>query len=337
MPTQALETFDIVVLTPGDFENMAVMAVGRGRWFLSTYFKPELMKPEDWDFLAALVRWARENQSLLLNAWQFGGRPESREAYGFMFRNDAKDLYCARNPWIEERIITLPPSASATEPRDVRMTYPRRAWVGRITPGSAGLRIALPAYETAFFESVPVTGPEPEIAPTSAPVAELTADAPVLAPRFVSVSGLSATNELGGMRYLWSGTVTVPEIMEPELCILVEGSTAVKNAECKVTLGGRTAGVIRSMSAGQFAAATDASPENWTWFIVSLEKGATSFQVDVGVPTDAAAVGVFMRGAVPATSAPSPETGAVFPTFREDRRPWSQTLQPLTPLSTDDS
>src|SRR6185503_5490539 len=34
MPTQALETIDIVVQSPGDFENLAVMAIGRGRWFI---------------------------------------------------------------------------------------------------------------------------------------------------------------------------------------------------------------------------------------------------------------------------------------------------------------
>jgi hypothetical protein len=135
MPTQALETFDITVLTPGEFRNMAVMAIGRGRWFLSTYFEPTRMKPEDWDFVAGLVRWARQNQELLVNAWQIGGRPEDREAYGYMFRNPTTDVYCVRNPWIEERSIELPASAIATEAREVRIIYPRRETVGRIGPG----------------------------------------------------------------------------------------------------------------------------------------------------------------------------------------------------------
>jgi len=92
MPTQALETFDIVVQTPGDFENLAAMAIGRGRWFISTYLRPEYMRPEHWDFLAALVRWARANKQYLGNAKMFGGTPAKREPYGYMFHNADKDI-----------------------------------------------------------------------------------------------------------------------------------------------------------------------------------------------------------------------------------------------------
>lgn len=270
MPTQALETFDITVLTPGEFRNMAVMAIGRGRWFLSTYFEPTRMKPEDWDFVAGLVRWARQNKELLVNAWQIGGRPEDREAYGYMFRNPTTDVYCVRNPWIEERSIELPASAIATEAREVRIIYPRRETVGRIGPG-----------------------------------------------------------EPSRIRYYWDGVLRMPAVTEGELLVLVEGGSEVSEAVAEIMVGGRVTTVRKVTSAGQFAAATDASPENWTWFIVSVAPGETIFHLDLNIWSDAVSVGVYLRGLAPATNETAPETGAVFPTLRPDRRAWSQTLQPL--------
>ncbi|MSU65741.1 MAG: hypothetical protein EXS38_06505 [Opitutus sp.] len=143
MPTQAIETIDILVQSPGNFENLAVMAIGRGRWFLSTYLRPDLMSGQNWDFLAALVRWARANKQYLGNALKIGGSPEKREAYGYMFHSAGKDLYCVRNPWIEERSILLPACASVRTARDLRMIYPRREMVTRLEPGEEGTRVVL--------------------------------------------------------------------------------------------------------------------------------------------------------------------------------------------------
>jgi hypothetical protein len=325
MPTQALETFDIIVLSPGEFQNTAVMAIGRGRWFLSTYFESKLMKPEDWDFLAALVRWARQNQSLLGNAWQIGGQPENGDAYGYMFRNPTVDLYCVRNPGIEERTIELPGSLLATEPHDVRMLYPRRATVGRIEPGQRGLAITLAPYETAFFVTAPA-GESTPLPPTAAPLrATVTADPPsLLRSRVIS----SIEEDPSRIRYHWEGTLNVPPVGAPELCVLVEGSPEVSRAICDLVVGGRMAEVQKLTSVGQFGAATDPSPDNWTWFIVPLSPGDTTFKIDLSLWMEKAAISVYLRGTTPAANDPAPETGAVFPTFRADRRGWSQTLQP---------
>jgi hypothetical protein len=326
MPTQALETFDITVLTPGEFRNMAVMAIGRGRWFLSTYFEPTLMKPEDWDFVAALVRWARQNKELLVNAWQIGGRAEDREAYGYMFRNPTTDVYCVRNPWIEERTIELPASAVATEAREVRMIYPRRQTLGRIEPGQTGLTLTLAPYETVLLTSGPVT--DDVAAPV--PVARLEANVVAGLPQLLPGQAFSpATGEPSRIRYYWDGVLRVPAVSDGELCVLVEGPPEVREAICEIVVGGRVMPVRKVTSAGQFAAATDASPENWTWFIVPIAPGETIFNLDLNVWSDAASVGVYLRGTVPATNDAAPASGALFPTLRPDRRAWSQTLQPL--------
>lgn len=326
MPTQALETFDIIVQTPGDFRNMAVMAIGRGRWFLSTYFRAELMKPTDWDFLAALVRWTRENKQHLVNAWQFGGKPEDREAYGYMFRNPGRDLYCVRNPWIEERTIELPAAANAAEPMGVRMIYPRRVTVGRIEPGGRGPTIALAPYETVFLETVPAGDPTPELATAPQLNVVMAGDPPG---QLVPVSTLQEEDTVR-IRYFWDGAISVPKgLIDPELCLLVEGAPGVERVSGKILLGGRAAEIRKMSSAGQFGAAIDPSPENWTWLIVPLPADETAFQIDLTVPLERARVGVFVRGATRAANAPAPEATAVFPTYRPDQRGFSQTLQPL--------
>lgn len=323
MPTQALETFDITVLSPGEFQNMAAMAVGRGRWFLSTYFNTDLMRPEDWDFLAALVRWARQNKDYLVNAWQFGGRPEQREAYGFMFRHAARDIFCVRNPWIEERVIELPGSPSATEARDVRMIYPRRAGAGRMEPGQRGLTVTLAPYETAFFETVPA-GDAPSAAPVPADIDLAFVGTEPRVDRIAAADGRSTS-----LRYRWEGQLVAPDILEGELLVLVEGEPGVERAEARIVVNGREVKARKVTSADQFGAAVDISPENWTWFVVPTTAGPMNVQVDVATTLADASVGVFLRGALRATSDPVPAGAVAFPTFRSDRRGWSKALRPL--------
>jgi hypothetical protein len=326
MPTQALETWDIVYQTPGEFRNTAVMAIGRGRWFVSSYIKPELMKPADWDFFAALIRWARHNKQFLGNAWMFGGDPANRDAYGYMFRNPAKDVYCIRNPWIEERTIELPLPATTTEARDVRMIYPRRAVIARIEPGSERARITVAPYETIILETVPAAES------LAAQLQANSAHAAILggSSRLTRVTAAASENDRDA-EYVWGGTVSVQDVIDGELHILVEGGKDVDRATCRISLGGRDVKPRKIVSAGQFGAAIDASPENWTWFIVPVSNGETSVQLELTVSADEASIGLYLRGSVRAESDPAPDDGSpVFPVFNPERRAWSQTLLPLT-------
>jgi hypothetical protein len=327
MPTQAVETFDIVMQCPGAFENLAAIAIGRGRWFISTYLKPELMSPQHWDFLAALVRWARANNRHLGNARLFGGRPELREAYGYLFHNADKDIFCVRNPWIEERTIQLPACKAVTEPRELRMIFPRRAVVARLEPGEPGPQIAVAPYETAFFETVPahddtvVSGPSP----SPSPEAGLTAGAPLV----ITYPGEENNPDDATVRLLWQGTLAVPQVAGVELCVLIEGTAMAQYAGGRVWIDGRETAARKTGNAGQFAAASYAPPEHWTWLLVPITPGVHAFKIDVQVPDEEAVIGVFLRGTVPATNDPAPESGAAFPVYQPDRRAWSQTLLPM--------
>ena len=324
MPTQAVETIDIVVQSPGQFENLAVMAIGRGRWFLSTYIKPELMTPQNWDFFAALVRWARANRTYLTNALSIGGKPEAREAYGYLFHHPQKDIYCARNPWIETRAIELPHCASVSEPRELRMIYPRREIIARLQPGDAGPRLLLGPYETVMLESVPM----PEDA---APLAALAEPALALGPEnppYVEITPVDFEAGLPqpSLRLLWNGSFELQEISTAELCVLVESGPEVEGAGCSITLDGRPVVARSAGSAHQFGAAAAPSPENWKWFIVPVTAGAHTCQVFIEAPLAKAVIGVYLRGTVDATNDPPPAGDTVFPVWRATERPWSATL-----------
>jgi hypothetical protein len=324
--TQAMETFDIILQSPGSFKNQAVIAAGRGRWFMSCNVRPELMKPDDWDFLAGLVRWQRENKRYLTDAQMFGGKAENREAYGYLFHNADRDIYCVRNPWIEERTIRLP--ARVNEARDINMIYPRRTRVARIQPDDDGATIVLGPYETVFLDSLRATEDAPPEALSEAPRANLIASGS-------DVSRSEPSEKESALSYSWRGSVEIPDLLDPEICVLVEGSSEVAGTAGNIWIDGRAANVTRTGSAGQFGAAGEPSPENWTWFIARTQPGTHTVEVRLDIPLNEPVVGIFLRGAVTATSDAAPEGVAAFPVNQPDRRPCSQTLQPLTKLSDD--
>ena len=137
-------------------------------------------------------------------------------------------------------------------------------------------------------------------------------------------------------RYVWGGTVSVQGVSEAEVCVLVEGGPEVARATCRVSIAGREVTARQVGSAGQFGAATDASPDNWTWFIVPVPMGDTTAQIELTAPAEEMSVGIYLRGFVPADNDPAPAgDDPVFPVLNPERRAWSQTLLPLTPYPTD--
>jgi len=46
MPSSALQCFDVIVQCPGAVQNHAVMAIGRGRWFISSYIECTVFAPD---------------------------------------------------------------------------------------------------------------------------------------------------------------------------------------------------------------------------------------------------------------------------------------------------
>lgn len=315
--TQALETFDIIVQSPGTFQNVAVMAAGRGRWFMSANIRPELMQPTDWDFLAALVRWQRANKKYLVDARMIGGRPDRREAYGYMFHHADRDLFCIRNPWIEERSIRLP--MKIAEPRELRSIYPRRSRLARVEPDDDSVEITLAPYETMFLETTPAED-RAIASPAERPLALLSGKAQeeVVPHR---------DDDSSSMAFHWRGTVTVPTVANGELCVLIEGAPAVAGAQGTIRIDGRTARITWKRSAGQFGAAVESSPENWSWLIAAIAGGKHEIELTLDLPLARAAVGIYLKGFVAADNDAAPDGVPAFPVFQAEQRAWAQALR----------
>lgn len=338
MPSAALQCFDIIMQCPGAFQNHAAMAVGRGRWFVSSYINPKFMDAETWHFFADLMRWARHNREFLQEPVPFGGDPEKREAYGYAFLGKARQVYCLRNPWMEEASIALLSPFATTRNLEVRLLYPRRAVIGRVAPNAPLPRLTLGPYETEFIEVVPANQPlvaptprpEPELRwqPISEPVIERTvfeSDPPAFGPSWSSPDGAQAEQ----LTFTAEGRLTLHQAAAAQLCVLCEGNPSVAENTCRILVDGQDVAVKVSKSKGAFGAAGEGPLEHWIWFLADVPTGEHTVRVEATGPALAIPTGVFMRGDSPAPPPAAPfDKGPAFPLHRANCISWSRVLVP---------
>jgi len=340
MPSSALQCFDIIKQCPGPFQNHAVMAIGRGRWFISSYINPKFMNAEEWRFFAASMQWARHHRAYLQEPLPFGGRPERREAYGYAFLGDARQIFCVRNPWMEETSLTLPGLLRSTNKVEVRMLYPRPAIIARLASPAALLNLPLGPYETQLIEVVPseqpvvapVDRPAPKVVwrPSTQPRIECTVfapDPPALGPSWTSPDGAQERRS----SFVAEGRLSIGNAVEAQLCVLCEGDPAVAENTCRIVVDGRAAAVAISKSQGAFGAAGEGNLEHWIWFLTSVPLGEHEVRIEVSGPALHHPAGVFLRGDVAAPTLPAPrfDDGPAFPAYRAGRIPWSRVLVPV--------
>ncbi len=343
MPSSALQCFDIIVQCPGPFQNHAVMAIGRGRWFVSCYINPKFMDADEWRFFAELIAWARHNREFLQEPMPIGGKPAARQAYGYAFRHATRELFCLRNPWMEETTIALGDSPMRAAPREVRMLYPRRQRVANLNMGEPLPNIHLGPYETKFVEvitsdrkSVPKVARQVADAkvlfvwkPNQVPTVErfvFAAEPPPFGPSWTCPEGDAKELAIFSV----AGELEVQGAQTVDLAVLCEGeSIEVAFPRFEWTLDGAKCPVTISRSVGAFSAGGYTN-EDWVWLTTPLPAGKHHVTLRVTAPTRSACFGVFLRGTV-AAPASSPPFGSEpsFPLYRADSRMWSHALVPL--------
>jgi hypothetical protein len=328
-PSSSLECFDIIKQCPGAFQNHAVMAIGRGHWFISSYINPKFMQPGDWSFFAELMRWARANRSILQDPTPFGGNPEKRQAYGYAFTGQVRALYCLRNPWIEETTLALPASClESGKPVEVRMLYPRHEVLG----SAEGVQVPLGPYETAFVEVAPVDKPgTPDVA--TAPSVAWTSASESRAKRIVfdeepKPLGPDWTATTGDAKETFAfeaeGAVEVTGTSTATLAVLCEGPETVARSACRIVIDGKESPIASATSVGQFFAAQKPAPEDWVWFSTELPQGKHNVKIALDLCESSATVSVFARGTVKIS--PTNDGVSAFPLYRPDEKEWSRVL-----------
>jgi len=160
LPQNALQYFDIVHCDdePG-FANHAAMAVGRGRFFLSTYLNPKYMSEDDWRIYAGLLQWARRNQEVLKHTKVLRSRVEIGEPYAYAHWLGSRGIIAVRNPSNETQRYTLdlrdagaPASLSGAV---CYMQYPYRMGIAAGLNGASRIALSLAPWELVFLEILP--------------------------------------------------------------------------------------------------------------------------------------------------------------------------------------
>ena len=347
MPSSALQCFDIIVQCPGAFQNHAVMAIGRGRWFISSYINPKFMDDGEWRFFADLMNWARHNRESLQEPVPIGGNPAERQAYGYAFRDAARELFCLRNPWIEETTIAIPDSPMNASPREVRSLYPRRRKIANLDADEPIPGIHLGPYETKFVEVISIdrrqspTSPNPR----SKPAVSVSWN-PIRIPsieRFIfegepAPLGPSWTCPEGEaeeiLTFKLEGELEVTGAAAADLLVLCEGqSVDIAYSYFKLTIDGIERPVEASRSAGAFSAGGHTN-EEWVWWITPFPEGRHTAALEVKAITHTARFGAYLRGSAETLeSSPPFDSGPSFPLHQPETEMWSHTIAPLSGCS----
>ncbi len=302
LPIAAQEVLGVVHQTAEPLQNDAVVTVLRGHQFLPLYINPAYMTPRRWEFVAALMKWARNNQDILANtrpilpeSWRrAGGGPPiwqetqaPREPYGYAHWKGNRGLVCLRNPWIDPATVSIVPSTDVGLPADsvaLRATtiYPERRVIAAHVDATEPLRVHLDPYETAVIE----IGPDVNTPDTPRPVGvarprlnlsvqttryEATGDGPAIGADFTRLWPGGGEH----LRVKLSGDIKLPVVtgdVQAELLLLIEGPGPVLTPMYEITLGGEPAAAEFINSEAGWKATGSPPPEHWGWLRVPLPK-----------------------------------------------------------------
>lgn len=90
-----------------EFEKMLYWNACRGSSLSELYISENMMNDAKWQSLAAVLKWQRENYSILKNAMLLGGNPAENNIYCYASWNSDGGVIALRNPTNESTALTL--------------------------------------------------------------------------------------------------------------------------------------------------------------------------------------------------------------------------------------
>ena len=310
-PIVAQEILGIIHQSEESFMNDAVMTVMRGHAFLPLYVNPKFMNEARWASLAALLRWARANEHVLLDAptrplrpeaWEREGAPwfshdapMPRTPYGYAHWTGDGGLVVLRNPWIAPQTYALKVSGDLGGTGEgavfsIASLYPEsRRYASGARPGAV-IDIPLAPYETVVLCIAP-TDADPGLPDVEASVGgQISVEASahrttlVLFDDDVASFGPDWTALEGDAESLLEVMIEAClNVSAPEsrLLVLAEGSAQTPRIEGEVYINGVPAVFTEIRSDHGFAASSIPPSEHWTFLEASLPEGACEVALTV--------------------------------------------------------
>jgi len=142
------------------FSNEVMMYFGRGVMMWELYVSPDLLSENEWNAIAASVKWAEANKKVLEKTKMILGNPLKRQTYGYIHLIKDKGILMLRNPDIEARNvkIRLTPDLGDINPSVkyyVKIIYPYNEILPKPVMMNQDLSINLNGYEVLTAEFIP--------------------------------------------------------------------------------------------------------------------------------------------------------------------------------------
>ncbi len=307
IPIAAIDDLGIDHQTEEPFQNDAVTTVLRGNQFLPLYVNPSFMSPRRWEFLAALLKWARRNTRVLsetkpiypaswkggeLAPWVFSSSVFPREPYGYAHWKGDKGLLCLRNPWIDSVTLSLSPSKdmgaqNGLEDLTVSLIYPETRIVATGVKSETPLDLTVAPYETALYEIKRQSHKSKVTRPAwIAPQMEVKVNA-------VHLQISNKGEEYGAdytrllpdkgdhLKVAMNGIIRLADSGSYELLALAEDSKPVEIPVYDFQVNGASVEPTIISSETGWSAGGGADQEHWVWLILPLELHVSDINASV--------------------------------------------------------
>ena len=122
------------------------------------YITPSMLKPEEWDVLAAAAKWTRENADTMVDSHWVGGDPAALEVYGFASWSPKKGILALRNPSSKPQSFFFDPAAVFELPAGAPTSFKLSSPKGDKLPADsvqagAPLKIELEPFQVIVLEA----------------------------------------------------------------------------------------------------------------------------------------------------------------------------------------
>ncbi len=133
---------------------------GCGTQMQEIYVRPGVLKPEEWDTLAAAAKWARANGETLVDTHWVGGNPVDMEVYGWASWSPKKGILTLRNPSSRTKTWSFEPNAVFELPAGAPTRYRLSSPNGKQLPVDAievgkPVTLTLKPFDVIVIEAAP--------------------------------------------------------------------------------------------------------------------------------------------------------------------------------------